>query len=109
HLRMIQIVFGRRLGVQMRLEEDPNAPYTGYTLVIETKQQLRIQPDFGGAIPKIDDQPWPAFPPDLMSIALVVATQAEGTVLIHEKMFESRLFIVDKLVDMGAQVILCDP
>jgi UDP-N-acetylglucosamine 1-carboxyvinyltransferase len=63
----------------------------------------------GGAVAKIDDAPWPAFPADLMSIALVVATQARGTVLIHEKMFESRLYFVDKLISMGAQIILCDP
>ena len=63
----------------------------------------------GGQIPKIDDAPWPGFPADLISIALVVATQAEGTVLIHEKMFESRMFYVDKLIGMGARIILCDP
>ena len=72
-------------------------------------QSLRIKPDFGGAVPQIDDAPWPAFPPDLMSIALVTATQAEGTVIIHEKMYESRLYFVDKLIAMGAQIILCDP
>ena len=66
-------------------------------------------PDLGGAIPEIADMPWPAFPPDLMSVALVVATQAEGTVLFHEKMFESRLYFVDKLISMGARIILCDP
>ena len=66
-------------------------------------------PDAHGAIPKIDDAPWPGFPADLMSIALVVATQAEGTLLIHEKMFESRLYFVDKLISMGARIILCDP
>jgi UDP-N-acetylglucosamine 1-carboxyvinyltransferase len=60
-------------------------------------------------VPKIDDAPWPQFPADLMSIALVVATQAKGTVLIHEKMFESRLYFVDKLITMGAKIILCDP
>ena len=65
--------------------------------------------DFGGAVPKIDDAPWPAFPPDLMSIALVTATQSKGTVIIHEKMYESRLYFVDKLIAMGAQIILCDP
>ena len=66
-------------------------------------------PDYGGMIPKIDDSPWPGFPPDLVSIAVVTATQVEGTVLIFEKMFESRLFFVDKLVSMGAKIILCDP
>jgi len=60
-------------------------------------------------IPKIDDAPWPGFPPDLMSIIITVATQAEGTVLIHEKMFESRMFFVDKLIGMGARIVLCDP
>jgi UDP-N-acetylglucosamine 1-carboxyvinyltransferase len=72
-------------------------------------QQLRIIPELGGAIPKIDDAPWPGFPADLTSIALVIATQVEGTVLIHEKMFESRMFFVDKLIDMGARIVLCDP
>ncbi len=110
HLRMIRMVFGQRLGVRMHLEEDPRAPNgTGWTLVVADGQELRVQPDFGGAVPKIDDAPWPAFPPDLMSIALVVATQAQGTVIVHEKMYESRLFFVDKLVSMGAQIILCDP
>jgi UDP-N-acetylglucosamine 1-carboxyvinyltransferase len=60
-------------------------------------------------VPKIDDAPWPGFPPDLTSIALVVATQVSGTVLIHEKMYESRMFFVDKLIDMGARIVLCDP
>ena len=78
-------------------------------VVIDAEQQLRVRPDFGGAVPKIDDAPWPAFPPDLMSIAVVTATQARGTVVIHEKMYESRLFFVDKLIAMGAQIILCDP
>lgn len=109
HLRMVEMIFGRRLGVRMHLVEDPNASFSGHTLVIESEQDLEIMPDFGGAVPKVDDGPWPAFPPDLMSIALVVATQARGTVLIHEKMFESRLYFVDKLVSMGAQIILCDP
>jgi UDP-N-acetylglucosamine 1-carboxyvinyltransferase len=65
--------------------------------------------DLHGAIPKIDDGPWPAFPADLTSIAVVLATQARGTILIHEKMFESRLFWVDRLIAMGARIILCDP
>jgi UDP-N-acetylglucosamine 1-carboxyvinyltransferase len=72
-------------------------------------QQLVVQDDLGGQIPKIEDGPWPQFPADLTSIALTVATQAAGTVLIFEKMFESRLFFVDKLVAMGARIILCDP
>ena len=110
HLRMIRMVFQERLGVRMRLEHDPAAPpQSAYTLVVEGEQALCIRSDFGGAVPKIDDAPWPAFPPDLMSIALVTATQAQGTVIIHEKMYESRLFFVDKLIAMGAQIILCDP
>jgi UDP-N-acetylglucosamine 1-carboxyvinyltransferase len=110
HLRMMEMVFVDRLGVRMHLEEDLSAPANErYTLVIEEEQELRVRPDFGGAVPKIDDAPWPAFPPDLMSIALVTATQAQGTVIIHEKMYESRLFFVDKLIAMGAQIILCDP
>ena len=107
---MIQMVFGERLGVRMRLEEDAQAPRTyPYTLVVEDEQELCIKADFGGAVPKIDDMPWPGFPPDLISVALVAATQAQGTVVIHQKMFESRLFFVDKLIAMGAQIILCDP
>ena len=71
--------------------------------------ELEIQDDLGGQIPKVEDGPWPAFPADLTSIAIVTATQAHGTVLVFEKMFESRLFFVDKLVGMGARIILCDP
>ncbi len=100
-LQMIRWVFERRLNVH--IEED------GDTLIIPDEQELRIIPDVGGAIPKIDDAPWPMFPADLMSIALVVATQAQGVILIHEKMFESRLYFVDKLISMGAHIILCDP
>lgn len=110
HLRMVEMVFRDRLGVRMKLEHDPLAPpETAWTLVVGEDQELHVRPDFGGAVPKIDDAPWPAFPPDLMSIALVTATQAQGTVIIHEKMYESRLYFVDKLITMGAQIILCDP
>ena len=110
HLRMMQMVFVNRLGVRMHLEHDPAAgPTDAHTLVVEAEQELCIRSDFGGAVPKIDDAPWPAFPPDLMSIALVTSTQAKGTVIIHEKMYESRLYFVDKLIAMGAQIILCDP
>ena len=73
------------------------------------EQELRIKSDLGGAVPKLEDQPWPAFPADVMSIAIVTATQCEGIILIHEKMFESRMFFVDKLVGMGARIVLCDP
>jgi UDP-N-acetylglucosamine 1-carboxyvinyltransferase len=90
-----------RLGVQVELD--------GTTLRVPPGQELVVQDDLGGQIPKIEDGPWPAFPADLTSIALAVATQAQGTVLIFEKMFENRLFFVDKLVSMGARIILCDP
>jgi UDP-N-acetylglucosamine 1-carboxyvinyltransferase len=90
-----------RLGVRADLD--------GPTLVVRPNQELVIQDDLGGQIPKIEDGPWPAFPADLTSIALAVATQARGTILIFEKMFENRLFFVDKLVSMGARIILCDP
>ena len=76
---------------------------------VHAGQSLRIEDDFGGQIPKIESGVWPAFPADLTSIAVTVATQAHGTILIFEKMFESRLFFVDKLVSMGARIILCDP
>ncbi|MGH7288706.1 MAG: UDP-N-acetylglucosamine 1-carboxyvinyltransferase, partial [Myxococcota bacterium] len=99
-LRMILLVFAR-LGVEARLE--------GEDLIVPAKQELVIQDDLDGAIPKVDDAPWPGFPTDLTSIALVLATQASGTVLIHEKMFENRLFFVDRLIAMGARVVLCDP
>jgi UDP-N-acetylglucosamine 1-carboxyvinyltransferase len=99
-LRMTRIAFGR-LGIHWETD--------GETIRVPAGQDLRVVPDIGGSIPKIDDAPWPGFPPDLISIALVTATQAEGTVLIYEKMFESRMFFVDKLIGMGARIILCDP
>jgi UDP-N-acetylglucosamine 1-carboxyvinyltransferase len=83
--------------------------FDGSDLHVPPNQELAIRDDLGGQIPKIEDGPWPAFPADLTSIAVTVATQARGTVLIFEKMFESRLFFVDKLVSMGARIILCDP
>ena len=81
----------------------------GNDLFISADQERKVKMDLGGYIPKIDDGPWPAFPADLTSIALVAATQCDGTILVHEKMFESRMFFTDKLVSMGARLILCDP
>ena len=81
----------------------------GPQLVMEAAQEKRVRPDLGGHVPKLEDGPWPAFPADAMSIALVAATQCTGMVLMHEKMFESRMFFVDKLIGMGAQIVLCDP
>ncbi len=100
HLRMIRHVFSR-LGVEVQVD--------GEDVVVPEDQPLEVVPDIGGAIPSIADAPWPAFPADLMSIAIVLATQVKGTVLFHEKMFESRLYFVDKLILMGARIVLCDP
>ena len=83
--------------------------FDGNDVVVPPDQKLRIRDDEGDAVSKIEDGPWPAFPADLTSIALALATQSEGLMLIHEKMFENRLFFVDKLVSMGARVLLCDP
>jgi len=100
NLRMTKLAFAK-LGVTWETSGD--------VIRVPASQSLRIVPTMGGQIPKIDDAPWPGFPADIISIALVTATQAEGTVLIHEKMFESRMFFVDKLIGMGAKIILCDP
>src|SRR3954465_9213963 len=100
HLRSTLLGFAR-LGVSCRVD--------GPDLVVPADQEMVIQSDIGGHIPKLEDQPWPAFPADTMSIAIVTATQCTGLVLVHEKMFESRLFFVDKLVGMGARIVLCDP
>ena len=100
HLRSTLMGFAR-LGVRCIVD--------GPDLVIPAEQEKVIQSDLGGHVPKLEDQPWPAFPADTMSIALVTATQCQGLVLVHEKMFESRLFFVDKLVGMGARIVLCDP
>jgi UDP-N-acetylglucosamine 1-carboxyvinyltransferase len=91
----------RRLGLQSMVE--------GRDILVPPEQKLQVKDDLGDVIPKIDDGPWPAFPADLTSIALALATQAQGTILIFEKMFENRLFFVDKLVVMGARITLCDP
>jgi UDP-N-acetylglucosamine 1-carboxyvinyltransferase len=99
-LRATLLAF-ERLGVHPRLD--------GTRLIVDADQERRVRPDLGGHVPKIEDGPWPAFPADLMSIAIVVATQCEGLLLVFEKMFESRLFFVDKLIGMGARIVLCDP
>ncbi|MES1246828.1 MAG: UDP-N-acetylglucosamine 1-carboxyvinyltransferase [Actinomycetota bacterium] len=99
---LVSIVPGfAKLGVRVEVGED--------TVHVPRGQQLIVQDDLGGMIPKLEDGPWPAFPSDLTSIAVTVATQAFGTVLMFEKMFENRLFFTDKLVSMGARIILCDP
>jgi len=100
NMRMSRLVFGK-LGITWETD--------GRSIFVPSHQELRVQSDIGGMIPKIDDSPWPGFPPDLISIIVVTATQVDGTVLVFEKMFESRLFFVDKLVSMGARIILCDP
>lgn len=100
HLGMIRLMFDR-LGVRFETR--------GQDIFVGRGQSLTVVPDMGDAIPKIDDGPWPAFPADMMSTAIVIATQAAGTVLFHEKMFESRLFFIDRLIGMGARIILCDP
>ncbi|AEF82112.1 UDP-N-acetylglucosamine 1-carboxyvinyltransferase [Leadbettera azotonutricia] len=99
-LRPAKIAFSK-LGIVWEIE--------GNTIHVPAKQAMEVNCDLGGMIPKIDDAPWPGFPPDLTSIVTVVATQVKGTVLIHEKMFESRMFFVDKLIGMGARIVLCDP
>lgn len=100
HLRSTLLGFDR-LGVRCEVDGD--------TIVVPAGQELRIRDDLGGHVAKLEDQPWPAFPADMMSIAIVVATQCSGMILFHEKMFESRLYFTDKLVEMGARIVLCDP
>ena len=90
-----------KLGVDIVIE--------GKNIRVPKDQELRVRYDIGAAVPKIDDGPWPLFPADLLSIMIIIATQADGTVMIFEKMFESRLFFTDKLIGMGARIILCDP
>ena len=91
----------KKLGIQLEKRGDD--------IYIPAQENYTIQKFIDGSILTVSDAPWPGFTPDLLSIVLVVATQAKGTVLVHQKMFESRLFFVDKLIDMGAQIILCDP
>jgi len=100
HLRSTLLGF-ERLGIHCEVD--------GADLVIPAEQSREVQSDLGGHVPTISDQPWPAFPADVMSIAIVTASQCTGMVLMHEKMFESRMFFVDKLIGMGARIVLCDP
>ncbi len=100
HLRMPLMVY-ERLGIIPEIRSGD--------LFLPDNQMLVVMPDIGNAIPKIDDAPWPGFPADMMSVTLVAATQATGTVLFHEKMYESRLYFVDRLITMGARIVLCDP
>lgn len=99
-MRPIKLAFSK-LGIRWEID--------GTNLTVPAQQSLKVNCDLGGMIPKIDDAPWPGFPADLTSIMTVIATQVEGTALIHEKMFESRMFFVDKLIGMGARITLCDP
>jgi UDP-N-acetylglucosamine 1-carboxyvinyltransferase len=99
-LRSVLLGF-ERLGIRPRIE--------GSRLTVDADQERRIRPDLGGHVPKLEDGPWPAFPADVMSTTIVTATQCAGMLLVFEKMFESRLFFVDKLIGMGARIVLCDP
>lgn len=100
HLSMIKLVL-KRLGVDMT--------FVGDDILVGANQRLVIEPDLGNAVPEISVMPWPAFPTDLMSIAIVIATQSTGSILFHDWMYPSRMFFTDKLVSMGAQIVLCDP
>jgi UDP-N-acetylglucosamine 1-carboxyvinyltransferase len=100
YLDMVRLVF-RRLGVRWEVE--------GADILVPAEQEMVIQPDLGNAIPQIKVNIWPAFPTDLMSVAIVVATQARGSVLFHDWMYEGRMYFTDKLSGMGAQIVLCDP
>jgi len=100
NMRMILQIYGR-LGIRTEIK--------GQDILVPKGQSLEVEKEFGGAVPHIADAPWPGFPADMTSVALVTATQCKGTVLIHEKLFESRLFFVDGLMEMGARIILCDP
>jgi UDP-N-acetylglucosamine 1-carboxyvinyltransferase len=100
YLGMIRMVFNR-MGVDWQVD--------GEDIIVPAQQRLVVEPDLGNAIPEIKTNIWPAFPTDLMSIAIAVATQAQGSILFHDWMYPSRMFFVDKLVGMGAQIVLCDP
>lgn len=100
YLDMIRFIF-RRLGVNWEVQ--------GEDIVVPAKQRLKVEPDLGNAIPEIKSNIWPAFPTDLISIAITVATQARGSVLFHDWMYPGRMYFTDKLVSMGAQIVLCDP
>lgn len=100
NMGMIGLVYGR-LGVTWQVD--------GEDILVPANQEMTISPALGGRIPEIKPHPWPGFPPDLMSIAVVLASQADGSVLLHDWMYESRFFFVDKLVFMGARIVLCDP
>jgi UDP-N-acetylglucosamine 1-carboxyvinyltransferase len=100
HLDMVGLTL-ERLGVHWRVQDED--------ILVPAEQKLEIKPDIGGKIPQISVMPWPAFPTDLMSIAIVIATQSNGTVLFHDWMYETRMFFIDKLVAMGARIVLCDP
>lgn len=100
YLDMIRLVM-HRLGVEWQVE--------GEDIFVPAEQRLVVEPDLGGAIPEISVMPWPAFPTDLMSIAIIIATQSRGSTLFHDWMYPSRMFFTDKLVGMGAQIVLCDP
>lgn len=100
HLDMIHLIMNR-LGVHWETMDDD--------IIVPDNQRLEIQPDLGNAIPKISVMPWPSFPTDLMSIAIVIATQSKGSILFHDWMYPSRMYFTDKLVGMGAQIVLCDP
>ena len=99
-MRMILQTFAR-LGIHTEVK--------GQDILVAKNQTLEVEKEFGGAVPHIADAPWPGFPADMTSVALVTATQCKGTVLFFEKMFEGRMFFVDHLQNMGAQIILCDP
>ena len=91
----------RKMGIKLKVEKDD--------IIVEKQKKYNIDTFINGSILTISDAPWPGFTPDLLSIVIVTATQANGNILVHQKMFESRLFFVDKLIEMGAKIILCDP